>query len=73
MCYRTGKIYCLKARPCIFQPGYFTGLGSEGVNCGTKNGCSLTKSLMGLAAQANELCTCMDSLPSNRGYDEDKN
>ena len=26
------KIYCLKARPCIFQPGKFTGWGSEGVN-----------------------------------------
>ena len=28
------KIYCLKAWPCIFQPGNFTGLGSEGVKIG---------------------------------------
>ena len=26
------KIYCLLARPGIFQPGNFTGRGSEGVN-----------------------------------------
>ena len=26
------EIYCLQARPCIFQPGNFTGWGSEGVN-----------------------------------------
>ena len=26
------KIYCLQARPSIFQPGNFTGWGSEGVN-----------------------------------------
>ena len=26
------KTYCLQARPCIFQPGNCTGLGSEGVN-----------------------------------------
>ena len=26
------KVYCLQARPCIFQPGNFTGWGSEGVN-----------------------------------------
>ena len=26
------KSYYLKASPCIFQPGNFTGLGSEGVN-----------------------------------------
>ena len=26
------KIYCLQARPCLFQPGNFTGCGSEGVN-----------------------------------------
>ena len=25
------EIYCLEARPCIFQPGNFTGWGSEGV------------------------------------------
>ena len=25
-------MYCLLARPCIFQPGNFTGWGSEGVN-----------------------------------------
>ena len=25
------KIYCSQARPCIFQPGNFTGWGSEGV------------------------------------------
>ena len=25
------KIYYLRARPCIFQPGNFTGGGSEGV------------------------------------------
>ena len=25
------KIYCLQVRPYMFQPGYFTGLGSEGV------------------------------------------
>ena len=24
-------MYCLQARPCSFQPGYFTGWGSEGV------------------------------------------
>ena len=24
-------IYCLQARPCIFQPGHLTGWGSEGV------------------------------------------
>ena len=30
-CYRTGK-YCLQARPCFFQLGNFTGLGSDGVN-----------------------------------------
>ena len=24
-------MYCLQARPCIFQPGNFTGFGSEGV------------------------------------------
>ena len=27
------KIYCLLARPGIFQPGNVTGWGSEGVNC----------------------------------------
>ena len=26
------NIHCLRARPCIFQPGNFTGWGSEGVN-----------------------------------------
>ena len=26
------KTYCLQACLCIFQPGNFTGLGSEGVN-----------------------------------------
>ena len=26
------KIYCLQARPCIFQAGNYTGRGSEGVN-----------------------------------------
>ena len=26
------KIYCLQARPCIFQPGNFKGWVSEGVN-----------------------------------------
>ena len=25
------KMYCLQARPCIFQPGSFTGGVSEGV------------------------------------------
>ena len=25
-------MYCLQARPCIIQPGNFTGWGSEGVN-----------------------------------------
>ena len=30
MCYRNG-IYCLQEFPCIFQPGHFTGWGSEGV------------------------------------------
>ena len=29
-CYRTGK-YFLQVCPCIFQPGRFTGCGSEGV------------------------------------------
>ena len=29
---RARKIYCLQARPCIFQPGNFTGWGSERVN-----------------------------------------
>ena len=29
------KIYCLQARSCIFQPGNFTGCGSEGVNYST--------------------------------------
>ena len=28
------KIYCLHARPCIFQPGNFTGWGSERVKNG---------------------------------------
>ena len=31
MCYRTGKYTAFEARPCIFQPGNFTGWGSEGV------------------------------------------
>ena len=26
------EIYCLQARPCIFQPGNFTGWDSEGVS-----------------------------------------
>ena len=26
------KIYCLQACACTFQPGNFTGLGSDGVN-----------------------------------------
>jgi len=26
------NIYCLQARPCIFQPGNFTDWGSERVN-----------------------------------------
>ena len=31
-CYSTGKYtVCLQARPCIIQPGNFTGCGSEGV------------------------------------------
>ena len=38
------KIYCLKARPCIFQPGNFTGCGSEGVKAKGK------ENLMTLAA-----------------------
>ena len=25
------KIYCLQARPCIFQPGHLTGWSREGV------------------------------------------
>ena len=25
-------MYCLQVRPYIFQPGHFTGCGSEGVN-----------------------------------------
>ena len=29
---RDRKIDCLLVRPCIFQPGNFTGSGSEGVN-----------------------------------------
>ena len=29
---RPEKIYCLKACPCIFQPGTFAGWGSERVN-----------------------------------------
>ena len=29
------KIYCLQASRCIFQPGNFTGCGSEGVNVGS--------------------------------------
>ena len=28
---RTEKLYCLQARPCIFQPGNFAGWGSERV------------------------------------------
>ena len=31
MYYRTRRMYCLRARPCIFQPGNCTGWGSEGV------------------------------------------
>ena len=31
MFYRTGKLYCSQARPCIIQPGNVTGCGSEGV------------------------------------------
>ena len=31
-CYKTWKIYCLQSCVCTFQPGNFTGLGSEGVN-----------------------------------------
>ena len=30
-CYRTGKYTVFEVRPCIFQPGNFTGWGSEGV------------------------------------------
>ena len=30
--FQVRKIYCLQARPCIFQPGNFTGLGNERVN-----------------------------------------
>ena len=31
--YRSGRIIdCLQARPCIFQPGSFTGWGNEGVS-----------------------------------------
>ena len=30
------KISCLQACPCIFQPGKFTGWGSEGVNQSVK-------------------------------------
>ena len=33
------KMYCLQAPPCIFQPGNFTGWGSEGIN-GFKSGAS---------------------------------
>ena len=29
------KIYCLQAHPCIFQPGNFTGWGSERVKLDT--------------------------------------
>ena len=37
MCYILDqKIYCLQVRPGIFQPGNFTGWGSEGVNIKTK-------------------------------------
>ena len=32
MCYRTGKCIVFEASLCIFQPGNFTGWGSEGVN-----------------------------------------
>ena len=31
------KIYYLRARPCIFQPGNFTGWGSGGVNKSDSN------------------------------------
>ena len=31
------KIYCAQARPCIFEPGNVTGLGSEGVKGRTQN------------------------------------
>ena len=31
------NINCLQARPCIFQPGSFTGWGSEGVKTTPKN------------------------------------
>ena len=31
MCYRTGKYTVSQVRPCIFQPGNFTGRGGEGV------------------------------------------
>ena len=30
-CYRTGKYTVFVVHPCIFQPGNFTGWGSEGV------------------------------------------
>ena len=31
-------MYCLQARPCIFQPGNFTGWGSEAVKmCSGEN------------------------------------
>ena len=37
MCYWPGKCTVFKAGPCIFQPGNFTGWGSNGVNIKNKN------------------------------------
>ena len=54
MCYRTGKYTVCRARPCIIQPGNFTGWGSEGVKiCGVY-------SLPGVTVTAH---TCQFSAP----------
>ena len=47
MCYRTEQIYCLQARRYFFQPGHFTGLGSERVNRLTVKVSCTVKSFLG--------------------------
>ena len=45
------KIYCLQARPCIFQSRNFTGWSSEGVKMGSDESRFMLHSLRGAKPQ----------------------
>ena len=62
------KIYCLQARPCLFQPGRFTGWGSEGINFSLH--CAVPHTMPGDFRKQNRLekCLCSNCLLTNLLY-----